>query len=88
MMLATNVDMLIAGGIVILVVMLIVGAFKGPRTRHSPSQKNVEHIEWSPNGMPILKKRVRLDYLEIKPSQSEPGFLSFMGMSSVKVNTK
>ena len=87
MMPTANIELLIAGGIVILVVMSIVGAFKGPRTQNSPSQKNVEHIEWFPNGMMILKKRVPIDHLEIKPSQSEPGFLSFMGMSSAKVKT-
>ena len=73
-----------------IVLMLLLGvtisSFK--RDRNPPSQKNVFHIEWTPAGAPILKQRVDLGKIEIKPSGVQPGYFSYVEMSSVNIKHK
>jgi hypothetical protein len=76
--------------IIAIVLMLFLGVIVDSfKHKQKPlSQKNVFHIEWTPVGAPILKQRVELDKIEIKPNPTQPGYFSYAGMSRVTIKHK
>jgi len=72
--------------ILIGIVVLLVAALVWPQRTVNPlCQKNPQHIEWGPGGMPILKKRINFDRCEIKSPENIPGYLQYAGMSKVRL---
>jgi len=55
-----------------------------PKSKKNKKNVNVSHIEWNPKGNPVLVKRLPAG-VEIRPSGTQKGYYSFMGMSKIRV---